>query len=1683
MCPCSVTPRSVTPALFHAVRRLPALRGLASALACLMALPLCLPFAQIARADTSPAHSSLATVLQLQQMEKQAKAHPAPLVSSPASRLANTPYAAPRVSAPALVPASVAATPASSRPALPPPLSVTLLNEVGKLPRPIPAATVTAWKQELHTARPAARRAALLHLWLGEWELAQNEQPHSSSPHLRAAQHLAGLHSPISGVAAFDAATTLFYEGAYGEAADAFARLLSSKTAQLGYGRTDCALWLRHARACVGFHEERSRAGIPEPPRLDPNCGAAALAASLKGIGLPSDFKTVRAACRVTGFGSSLDDVIKAGPKLGVSVRTLTATDAGLIVLPKPLVSFVEGDHFIAVVRADKNGVSYLCSDCGPWPGGRVNLTWKQWHLLEPGIYAAVTKPGTVWDQRLAAQGTLSPAEQVAGKSLPLRLAMNGPIGHYLALLPRLTSIRGVTIKQFATRSITCGYSNRFSPHCGVNVCCLKDSGGAGAGGGAGGGPSLKAHAVGASTGDPVNLATGEEEYTPPTDLSVYNPHGPSVEWGRIYNSLRSTAESLDGHSLYYYLSTDYGDGWSHPYNTLLIGGGGGTYGYLIEPNGAFTAFTQPANAPTAAQPSVPCAVQAGYPALISWNYDGSANGHYTVTWPDRTRWIMAISPGGGNHESTTGPTYQLSQIGDRNGNHIDFHYVMTNAGSYAAQQSLLSTITSQDGTTLLAIQRDGKGGIASVTDCYGREVFYHVDDYGENIFRALDFVSQVVPTGMANAPARYVYGYESHANIEGYHPSPFLHTISVPSPTGSGTSTATINYDPNTLFVSSLVDANGNTRTYKAVDYLHTKVTVTDAQGHVAYSYVGGFDNNMSRTSVTDGAGHLTSFETYGDPNDPYRPSSVTDGNASQSFPNQHVVPGGTLTIAATGTENPSSGNSWDVISPTGTVVASSTSPAGWNVTLASYIGAQMPPPKMTVPTGTPIGAGYKFRSGNYRPAASALFDVVNLSAGYGTTAYTWDSYGNMVTETSPRGTVTTKTWDYSQFALGELKQVIEGDKTPTSYAYYEPSGLMKTLTTPAPGTTASGTVSTSWTYDSLGNVLTVTAPGNNAASAITTTFGYTQDGGYSQTAAIGQPLTVTDNLGKVSHFRYDSRGNLLSVADAISSWFPDQYDFTYNIADQPLQTICPAANQQGSGRTTQTSAYLYPGGPLTGVTTTDETGAAIRQVSYAYGQEGETLGVSGSTEPVTYAYDAQYRLSVLTDGNGHATHYYYKQQGELDAVTYPGYAGPAPVYNATTDDYSNITGVDSLRCPAYDVNGNMLRRIDGNGVETDYTHNADPESLLTNIHYVYPQGYTGGTTGDVSLAYDAYGRRAGMTDGTGNQSFAYDDLDDPLSVTTTYTGLAAKTVSYRYYPNGSRQSMTTPVSAIAYNYTYDAVGRMTGMTNPYGQSAAWSYLDNGWANQRTLSNAGSPVTVTSHYYDQRGELTGLRNRSASNATLSDYAGPVSGMAYDGAGNRTAWVSNVPAMSSYSRTVRYAYDVKNQVTQEASSAFNYTNPFGYDGSGNITSFKGQAHTYNADNQDAANTYDGNGNPTVYSASVYSGQSVTFDPENRLTRWGSVLACGYNGDGQRAWKQNSSGGRTYFVYDGSQPVCEMNSSGSLTAVNDFGADGVWARHTTTTDWFYTFDPQGCLSQKIGRDGSVLCSSIIRCAGA
>lgn len=97
---------------------------------------------------------------------------------------------------------------------------------------------------------------------------------------------------------------------------------------------------------------------------------------------------------------------------------------------------------------------------------------------------------------------------------------------------------------------------------------------------------------------------------------------------------------------------------------------------------------------------------------------------------------------------------------------------------------------------------------------------------------------------------------------------------------------------------------------------------------------------------------------------------------------------------------------------------------------------------------------------------------------------------------------------------------------------------------------------MTSSLTYDALGNILTKTVPASSDGGTMTTTYNYTTDGDYSQPAKIGQPLTVTDNLGHVTHFRYDARGNVISIKDALGH----ETNYTYNLADQQVSVTYPS-------------------------------------------------------------------------------------------------------------------------------------------------------------------------------------------------------------------------------------------------------------------------------------------------------------------------------------------------------------------------------------------------------------------------------------------------------------------------------------------------------------------------------------------
>jgi RHS repeat-associated protein len=1381
--------------------------------------------------------------------------------------------------------------------------------------------------------------------------------------------------------------------------------MLAVKPSPAGLDRSDAALLLRTAEGCLGYHEGNARLGIPEPPALDPLCGAASLAASLRSLGLGYDEHTVRSMCYVDEEGSNLQNLIDAGRKLGAAVHPVSADDQGLMMMPKPAIAYVEQDHFVSVIRADKRGVAYLCSDCGAWPGGEVDLTWKQWNHMEPGIYAAVVRPGGVWDQFFTQLPNLKPATP---RSEPSQAKMAGRFSagvrvsslltnknlHLASVISRLLPVAALiahlSVNEWEPYFISCG------PWGASSHCCLS----------CGTCPMFFPFATafdfigGPSTGDPVNLATGEEEYEPPADLSVYNPIGPSVSWGRIYDSLRAPFYEP------WYEFQDFGNGWSQNYNFGVEdptdgGSGPSNYKYFFRPNGGRIEFTAP-SVPTAANPSVACTVQPGFSYLVNWKYNSSSGTtYYVITDSDRTQYVTSPI-------SSSTLCGVLTQMIDRNGNYINFNYTapVAEPTQWSTEAwPLLASITDSNGSPLMVINRvqDGTGAIASVDDRYGRTVYYHVGYYAASAPKfspfvyGLDYVSQIEPTDTANAPFRYQYGYANTANTDGDE-LPKLSTISVPNPSGSTTpSTATISYDPTYATVESVTDGNGNAATFESVNSSGAqawgtnfeKVTNTGVNMPQAYSETYSFNSSMAGLTQTDGAGNQIATKVYGDANNPYSPTTVTDAN----------------------------GKVW-------------------------------------------------------------------------TYTYTTNGFGDEATEVTPRGTTTTNTWSYANFGLGEVTESQESYsaggtttyKAPNSFTYYEPSGLTHTITKPKPGTVnSSSEVTYSYTYNSLGDMTQMVTPGNNSTTSITDTFGY------GSTPQIGQVLTSTDNLGHSTTFTYDNQANVTSRTDALG--YTTYYGNTsglygYNIANQNVLMTFPATGESGTGNSCSTTTYLYPGGPAVSNHSFNEAGTQIRQTTYDYGPEGERTSVSGSTETADYTYDANYRQHSLTDGNGNVTTYYYNEQGYLDSVTYPGYAGPTPVYSTTTGTWSNVAGADSERNARYDGDGDVLTRVDGRGVTTTYSY-TDPENKLTGV------SYNVGTSGvpsqaSISLTYDGFGRLLTANNGvtetlygytSGSTTYpGYDDLDKPLNVQTGFyiSGSIAfsKNVNYTYYNDGSKASTVTPAGT--FSYDYDGAGRPSSETNPFSETTSWSYLNNNWLSGQTLGDGGS----TAYTRDAKAQITQLENYNSSSTVLSNF----NSVAYDGVGNRTAEDVTESSDTTYSGNTTFTYDNKNELTAEYGTRNGgYDDTYVFDPAENPTTFRSSSgKTYNADNQ-RSNTgfsYDGNGNPTTY-----SGNSAVFDVENRMTSYGSSFTAGYDSFDIRAWSKSGST-TTYYLYadNPTLPVCELNSSGTVTATNTDTINGLVSRNTSSGSTFYEFDPQGTVAERLNSTGSCTVSSVADASG-
>ena len=628
------------------------------------------------------------------------------------------------------------------------------------------------------------------------------------------------------------------------------------------------------------------------------------------------------------------------------------------------------------------------------------------------------------------------------------------------------------------------------------------------------------------------------------------------------------------------------------------------------------------------------------------------------------------------------------------------------------------------------------------------------------------------------------------------------------------------------------------------------------------------------------------------------------------------------------------------------------------------------------------------------------------------------YDQYGNVIEYTDVSGSVTIYNYSYSSYTFGRLMSVVKDNTTIHQYTYYEPSGLVATSSSLMPGTTNGSMVTTSYTYDSVGNILTVSEPAGIANTVRTTTYNYTQDGNYTTAAKYGHPLTITDNLGNIDHYRYDNRGNPILHIDALGN----ETEFEYNLADQIILVTLPFKNSSASSRGYIEREYAYLGGSLVSEIMYDEEDNISSEKYYTYGNEGELLSVSGTGEPVSYTYDALYRIKTLTDGNENVTLYNYDQLNRVTSIIYP--------------DNDIVYFTD------YDERDNLLSKIDGNGVVTNYVY--DTNGWLTNINYPAQSGR------NVSYTYNSWGHVTSMTDATGTTSYTRDTVGYPLAVSSQYSGLLAKTISYTYNPDGSRASMTVPTSSGTgvFSYGYDTLGRLTSLTNPSNDTTAWTYNAKSNITSETFSN----IAYSEYAYDGLSRLSELTNYGVNDVTHSEFTA-----GYDGANRLTSLGVQSYANANLTGTVSYGYNGKGELTSAVSTRHTgYTDTYSYDDAGNNLGFMSD---FNGKNQPISNdyVYDNNGNPVVY-----DGNTLTFSPDNRMLTFGNLLSADYRGDGLRAWKENGYGDRIYYIYDGDVPILEMDENGDIISIITRTGYNVIARDET----YYQKDIEGNVAHRI-----------------
>ena len=364
-------------------------------------------------------------------------------------------------------------------------------------------------------------------------------------------------------------------------------------------------------------------------------------------------------------------------------------------------------------------------------------------------------------------------------------------------------------------------------------------------------------------------------------------------------------------------------------------------------------------------------------------------------------------------------------------------------------------------------------------------------------------------------------------------------------------------------------------------------------------------------------------------------------------------------------------------------------------------------------------------------------------------TTAYTYDSAGNILTKTEALATAVQKTTTYTYDpvynlattetvssvvnpnlvstitnsydpASGNLLSRVDsgylGDGTPysytTTYTYY-PTGQLQSIN--GPRTDVSNV--TTYTYDpTTGAIASITQPSIGSTT-------------YSNFDSLGNPQTVTDPNGNATTYTYDAIGRVLTVK-APGDANPTQYFYVAGGC-----TSCGGVNKIDHITLPEGNAIWYTYDSMGNLSTIKDS--LNNTINYTYDSEGNKLteqinDANGTLQKIlSYQYDALNRLAKIINPDATYTQYGYDGYGNRTSAMNPN-------SNTTSYQYDALNRLAVVTQPGtvtttygYDTNNNLTSVKDTNNNTTTYKYDDKGRVYQT----ISPD------TGTTSFSYDPAG------------------------------------------------------------------------------------------------------------------------------------------------------------------------------------------------------------------------------------------------------------------------------------------------------------------------------------------------------